>query len=202
VNPLLRRRLLRTGALGAFAVGASSAFVLWEDPGREEPPEVLRLSSPVPQFSLPALRGAAVGGAPVGDVTVGDTEAAGGEGFGSGDLAGQPKPVLINFFASWCAPCAREAPVLLALRDQGVTIWGVAYKDKPDAARAFLQQHGNPYARVARDDSGSAGAEFGLLGVPESFLIDPLGIVRWHWTGGLSEDTVRRSLAPRLKAVS
>jgi DsbE subfamily thiol:disulfide oxidoreductase len=212
LNPLLRRRLLRTGALGAFAVGASSAFVLWEHLGREEPPEVLRLSGPVPQFSLPALRGAPmrdattgdapVGDATMGDATMGDTKMAGGEGFGSSDLARQPRPVLINFFASWCGPCAREAPVLLALRDQGVTIWGVAYKDKPDAARAFLQQHGNPYARVARDDSGSAGAEFGLLGVPESFLIDPLGIVRWHWTGGLSEDTVRRSLAPRLKAVS
>ena len=182
MNPLLRRRLLRTGALGAFAMSASSAFVLWENFGRSEPPEVLRLSSPVPQFSLPAL----------GD----------GEGFGSGDLARQPKPVLINFFASWCGPCAQEAPVLLALREQGLTIWGVAYKDRPDATRAFLQQHGDPYARVARDDSGAAGREFGLFGVPESFLVDPLGVVRWHWTGGLSEDTVRRSLSPRLKAVS
>jgi cytochrome c biogenesis protein CcmG/thiol:disulfide interchange protein DsbE len=106
--------------------------------------------------------------------------------------------VLLNFFASWCLPCAQEAPVLARLRQGGATIWGIAYRDKPDAAAAFLQRHGDPFARVALDDAGAAGIAFDVSGVPETYLVDPRGIVRWSWAGGLSVDIANRSLIPLL----
>ncbi len=89
-------------------------------------------------------------------------------------------------------PCVEEAPTLAALKQQGVPIWGIAYKDKPDATAGFLDQHGDPYVRVARDEPGTVGIDFGLYGVPESYLVDASGIVRWRWAGGLS----RRHRAP------
>ncbi len=80
--------------------------------------------------------------------------------------------MLLNFFASWCLPCVQEAPVLMALKQRGLPIWGVAYKDKPEPAAAFLQQNGNPYQRVAVDQPGRAAIDFGLYGVPETYLVD------------------------------
>ena len=100
------------------------------------------------------------------------------------------KPVLVNFFASWCIPCVQEAPVLMGLKQQGVPIWGIAYKDTAEAAAGFLVRHGDPYARLARDEPGRVAIDFGLYGVPETYLIDRAGIVRWRWAGGLSDDVV------------
>lgn len=88
-----------------------------------------------------------------------------------------------------------------ALKQQGVLVWGIAYKDSVEATGEFLRNGGDPYARVARDEAGTAGSEFGLYGVPETFLIDRSGTVRWYWAGGLSDDVVRRSLAPLLQSV-
>lgn len=122
-------------------------------------------------------------------------------GFSSADVIAAGRPVLLNFFASWCIPCAEEAPVMRALKQQGVLVWGIAYKDSVEATGEFLRNGGDPYARVARDEAGTAGSEFGLYGVPETFLIDRSGTVRWYWAGGLSDDVVRRSLAPLLQSV-
>ena len=110
-------------------------------------------------------------------------------------------PVLINFFASWCIPCVQEAPVLMALKQQGTPIWGIAYKDKTDATTEFLQQNGDPYTRIARDEPGSVAIDFGVYGVPETYLVDKSGVVRWRWAGGMSEDVVRESLAPLLRSL-
>jgi cytochrome c biogenesis protein CcmG/thiol:disulfide interchange protein DsbE len=111
-------------------------------------------------------------------------------------------PFVINFFASWCIPCVQEAPVLMALKRQGTSIWGIAYKDKTEATGVFLQQNGDPYARIARDEPGNTAIDFGLYGVPESYVIDKSGTVRWRWAGGLSEDILRQSLGPLLQSLA
>ena len=80
-------------------------------------------------------------------------------------------PTLVNFFASWCGPCAEEAPTLAALRRQGVRIVGVAWKDDPAKARAFLARHGDPYQAVFVDSDGRTGIDFGVTGVPETYLV-------------------------------
>lgn len=102
--------------------------------------------------------------------------------------AGEGRPVLVNFFASWCLPCAQEAPALAALRAQGVRIVGVAYKDDPVETRRFLQVRGDPFAAVALDPDGRAGIEYGVSGFPESFLVDASGRITAKYVGALSPD--------------
>ena len=126
----------------------------------------------------------------------------GGEGFGSADLAGQDRPILVNFFASWCVPCIVEAPSLLALAKEKVPIWGVAYKDKPDATRAFLGRNGDPYARIARDEPGRVAIEWGVYGVPETYLIDRNGVVRWRQAGPVTAEVLEEQLRPMLRSVA
>lgn len=87
-------------------------------------------------------------------------------------------PALVNFYASWCAPCAIEAPALMALKAEGVRIIGVAYKDDPAAAQAFLKRLGDPYSATVQDADGGAGIDFGLTGVPETYAIDARGVIR------------------------
>lgn len=85
------------------------------------------------------------------------------------------RPVIVNFWASWCTPCLAEHPVLMQLKDQGVEIVGVVYKDKAEPAERWLAGKGDPYSAVAMDPEGEAGLAFGIAGVPESFLIDASG---------------------------
>ena len=122
-------------------------------------------------------------------------------GLNNHDLA-TGKPLLVNFFASWCVPCVEEHPVLMDLRQQGTPVWGIAYKDKPAATDQFIAQHGDPYQRLARDETGRASIEWGTTGVPESFLVDGEGIVRWHLAQPLSPETVDRELMPLWRKVS
>lgn len=97
-------------------------------------------------------------------------------------------PVLVNFYASWCAPCELEAPALMRLRAQGVTILGVGYKDAPENNRAFLGRVGDPFALRVLDRDGRAGLEFGVTGVPESYLVDASGVITAKFTGELTPD--------------
>lgn len=110
-------------------------------------------------------------------------------------------PVLVNFFASWCAPCEVEAPALMKLKSEGVRIVGVAYEDVPprgsqDATRAFLTRLGDPYARRLVDGNGRAGIEFGVTGVPETYLVSGQGVVLDKHTGPL-EASDAEALATR-----
>lgn len=106
-------------------------------------------------------------------------------------------PYLINVFASWCAPCELEAPVLVALRERGVRIVGVAYKDAPEKTRAFLDRTGDPYARILVDREGRAGVELGVSGVPETYLVDASGRIVDKIAAPLTEADAA-SLASRL----
>jgi len=105
-------------------------------------------------------------------------------------------PVLVNFFASWCAPCEVEAPQLNALQARGVRIVGVAYKDSPEKTEAFLARLGDPYAERLTDADGRAGVEFGVTGVPETYLVGRDGVILDKHTGPLEaadvEDLARR----------
>ncbi len=97
------------------------------------------------------------------------------------------KVKLVNFWASWCAPCRAEHPNLSKLQAEGVTIYGVNYKDKPDAALGFLNDLGNPYAAIGADESGRMGIDWGIYGVPETFIIDGEGKVVTRFPGPITE---------------
>jgi cytochrome c biogenesis protein CcmG/thiol:disulfide interchange protein DsbE len=94
-------------------------------------------------------------------------------------------PVIVNFFASWCAPCEVEAPQLNALSAQNVRIVGVAYKDTPGKTQAFLARLGDPYVQRLSDPDGRAGVEFGVTGVPETYLVGRDGVILSKHTGPL-----------------
>ena len=102
---------------------------------------------------------------------------------------------LINFFASWCVPCVAENGALVALKASVVKITGVAYKDKPAAIRAFLDRMGDPFDVVLMDEDGSAGVEFGVSGVPETFLVDEHGRILAKHSGQLTLETADRLLS-------
>ncbi len=138
------------------------------------------VGKPLPDFSLPGQSPAQFG-------------------FSSDDVRKQNGPVLINFFASWCVPCVLEHDELMKLAAGNTQIWGVAYKDTTAKAEAFIEEHGNPYARLAADRTGRTAIDFGLYGVPESYLIDRQGIVRWRWAGPITKGIAADTLAPLLK---
>jgi cytochrome c biogenesis protein CcmG/thiol:disulfide interchange protein DsbE len=124
------------------------------------------------------------------------------DGFGSLDLASGGAPVVVNFWASWCPPCVEEHPVLMNLKQQGIKVWGIAYKDSADNSKRFLDRHGNPFARIALDDPGRVAIDWGVTGVPESFIVDGEGVVRWHMAGPLTEKMVQEQLLPALRAIA
>ena len=101
---------------------------------------------------------------------------------------GQPR--LLNIWASWCLPCIAEAPHLEALKEQGAEIVGVAIRDRPEDVARFLAQHGNPYVRIGRDDLSEVQLAIGSSGVPETFVIDGKGVIRYQHIGDIRESDV------------
>ena len=83
--------------------------------------------------------------------------------------------MLVNVFASWCVPCRAEHPLLMALAERGVTIYGINYKDPPEQASAWLDELGDPFARIGADRDGRVGIDWGVYGVPETFVVDGAG---------------------------
>ncbi|MGY8974247.1 MAG: DsbE family thiol:disulfide interchange protein [Sphingomonadales bacterium] len=101
---------------------------------------------------------------------------------------GQPR--LLNIWASWCLPCIAEAPHLESLERQGVEIVGVAIRDRPEDIARFLAQHGNPYSRIGRDDLSEVQLAIGSSGVPETFVIDGEGVIRYQHIGDVRASDV------------
>lgn len=106
--------------------------------------------------------------------------------------------VLVNFWASWCGPCRAEHPLLEEMAQDGVTIHGVNYKDTPANALGFLDELGDPYAAIGADPSGRTGLDWGLYGVPETFVLDGDGRVLLRHAGPLTRDLVETKIAPAL----
>ncbi|MEJ5988474.1 DsbE family thiol:disulfide interchange protein [Ramlibacter sp. PS3R-8] len=109
---------------------------------------------------------------------------------------------VLNVWASWCAPCREELPVLAEFsRKDGVALYGLNYKDQDDAARTWLQRHGNPYLASASDSDGRIGIDYGVYGVPETFVIDQTGLVRFRHAGPLTADIWRSQLMPVVRSL-
>jgi cytochrome c biogenesis protein CcmG/thiol:disulfide interchange protein DsbE len=120
------------------------------------------------------------------------------QGFGPSNLKGHV--TVVNVFASWCAPCREEAPLLSTLANmQGVALYGLVYKDTPEKARAFLADVGNPFSRIGLDRSGEAGIEWGVYGVPETFVVDADGIIRLRYAGPLTPDVLSARILPAIE---
>jgi cytochrome c biogenesis protein CcmG, thiol:disulfide interchange protein DsbE len=113
------------------------------------------------------------------------------------------KPVVINFFASWCVPCRQEHPLLMQLAKRGdVRLYGIAYKDKPADSNRLLSQFGDPYTVVGVDADGRTGLDFGVYGVPETYVIDASGHIRKRFVGPLTETAVKQELLPLLRQLA
>lgn len=111
-----------------------------------------------------------------------------------------PGVKLVNFWASWCAPCRAEHPTLEALAAGGLPVIGINYKDQPEQAMAFLDELGNPFARIGADAGGRTGLDWGIYGVPETFVIDGAGRVVFRFPGPLTSDGVEKRLKPAIAA--
>lgn len=120
-------------------------------------------------------------------------------GFSSADLAGNGV-VVVNVFASWCVPCRAEHPFLMALADEPVEIYGLNYDDPAENARAFLAELGNPYGRIGADRDRRVGIEWGVYGVPETFVVDNEGIIRFKHVGPLDQQSYENVLLPAIEA--
>jgi len=111
----------------------------------------------------------------------------------------QGKLTLLNVFASWCVACLAEHPTLMKLKKQGqVEIYGLNYKDKPDAAAKWLGRHGNPYTRTGMDHKGRVGIDFGVYGVPETFIMGPDGTILDKIIGPITEKDMETRILPRI----
>jgi cytochrome c biogenesis protein CcmG/thiol:disulfide interchange protein DsbE len=169
----MRRLLYLIPVLVFGAVGIGLAVGLTRDPGTL--PSAL-LDQPVPAFQLPALDG--------------------GDGLSSEDLKGRVS--LVNVFASWCVPCRVEHPVLMRLAEEGVPIFGINYKDPPDQAKAWLAELGDPFEKIGADRNGRVGIEWGVYGVPETFVVDAEGRIRHRHVGPIQARDLERTLLPIL----
>jgi cytochrome c biogenesis protein CcmG/thiol:disulfide interchange protein DsbE len=177
-----RRRMLMLAPLGLAVAGGGAFLAMLRglstgsfDPRGVPSPIV---GQPVPEFTLASQ--------------------VPGQGFSSTDLRNAGHVVMINFFASWCVPCALEHPALMGLKQTGLPIWAIAYKDAADKAAGFISRNGDPYARIGRDDTGRVSIDWGLSGVPESFLVDRAGVVQWHYAGPLTPEVIGQQLRPAL----
>ena len=139
--------------LPLIGVAVVAAFALWALTSGRDPSDIpsALIGQPVPTFDLPPVAGTASPGLSTADL--------------AGDLA------VVNVFASWCVPCRAEHATLTRIAEaEGLTLMGLNYKDEPEAAAAWLGELGNPYAAIGSDVSGRAGIEWGITGVPETFI--------------------------------
>jgi len=158
--------LIPLAALAALAI-VFAGWSLRRDP--EVKPDAL-VGQPIPETVLPMLEGGRASERTLDLKT-----------------AGVGRPMLVNVFASWCAPCRAEHPQLMALKRRGVKVVGVAYKDDPAKSQAFLAELGDPYDIILVDREGRAGLDLGISGVPETFAVNAKGKVVAKFAGPLTE---------------
>lgn len=115
-------------------------------------------------------------------------------GLASEDLA-KGTPHLVNIFASWCVPCAAEAPQLRAIADAGVPVVGIAIRDRPEAVADFLQRYGNPFRQIGADGTSQVQMALGSSGVPETFVVDGKGMIRRQVIGPINPQDVAGMIA-------
>jgi cytochrome c biogenesis protein CcmG/thiol:disulfide interchange protein DsbE len=121
-------------------------------------------------------------------------------GLSDGNLAAGGEPRLLNIFASWCLPCIAEAPVLEGLARQGVAIDAIAIRDRPEDVAAFLKRNGNPYQRIGSDMESRVQLALGSSGVPETFVVDGKGVIRYQHVGDIRPEHVAGILEQLRKA--
>ena len=169
-----RRRLLSYLPLAVFALMAVFLGIGLTMNPRDIPSPLI--GKPVPNFSLPPVKGRSLG-------------------LASADLKKQVS--LVNVFASWCVACREEHPVLLDLARKGVVpIHGLNYKDKPNDAQAWLDELGDPYTRTGADIDGRAAIDWGVYGVPETFVVDRNGIIAYKQIGPITPEALREKILP------
>jgi cytochrome c biogenesis protein CcmG/thiol:disulfide interchange protein DsbE len=140
------------------------------------------IGKPVPSFTLPAVEG--LSGMP---------------GFSDADLR-QGHVTLVNVFASWCVPCHQEHELLIKLAGQGVQLFGLAYKDDPANITKFLGGSGNPYTKVGADRSGRVAIDWGVYGVPETFIVKGDGTIATKLVGPMDEQSLSKVVLPQIEA--
>jgi cytochrome c biogenesis protein CcmG/thiol:disulfide interchange protein DsbE len=182
MSPLRRRLTFGIPLAAVVAAGTGFYTILRRMQNNDYDPHALPsplVGKRLPAFSLPGLNGT--------------------PGFANTDLLAPPRPMLVNWFASWCVPCLEEAQMLDRLSKTGLQIWGITYQDQEHNTATFLNTNGNPYARIAVDLSGLTAINWGVYGVPETYFIDKTGIVRWRYAGALTDDVVANTLNPMLR---
>jgi cytochrome c biogenesis protein CcmG, thiol:disulfide interchange protein DsbE len=171
--------LVIVGMLGLlFAVGLHTG-----DPSRL--PSAL-IGKPAPQFTLPAVDGVAKGGNAV-------------PGFSTADLAGG-EPTVVTVWASWCPPCVQEQPTLVEFKARNkVRLYGINYKDEPASAARFLNRLGNPFDAIGADRSGRVGIDWGVYGVPETYVVDGRGQIIHKLVGPVNADALKQQILPAIE---
>jgi cytochrome c biogenesis protein CcmG/thiol:disulfide interchange protein DsbE len=145
----------------------------------------------------PSILPSALIGKPVPDFALEPVTGLNVPGLSSAGLK-QGQVTVVNVFASWCVPCHQEHATLLLLPGMGVNLVGIAYKDQAENTRRFLGQDGNPYAAVGADISGRTGIDFGVTGVPETYVVRGDGVISAKIVGPLNEQIVRDTLLPAI----
>jgi cytochrome c biogenesis protein CcmG/thiol:disulfide interchange protein DsbE len=165
------------------ALVAVFAFALQTGDPSKLPSALIGKRAPATQFA--AVEGLLEGGRPV-------------PGFSSAELAnGQPS--VVNFWASWCIPCAEEQPLLVELQKRtGVALYGVNYKDDAASARRFLGRYGNPFKAVGTDGTGRAAIEWGVYGMPETYVLNGRGEIVFKHVGPISPESMQTRLMPAI----
>ena len=183
-TPPKRRSIMMALPLVLFA---SLAALFWFRLGNGDPSRIpsALLGRPAPATVLPPVEGLVNNGAAV-------------PGLDPGAFKG--KVSVVNVFASWCVPCHDEAPLLTAMaRDTRFQVVGINYKDAPDNARRFLGRYGNPFSIVGADGNGRAGIEWGVYGVPESFIVGRDGKIAYKLVGPVTPENIETVLKPEIE---
>ncbi|MBN9362166.1 MAG: thiol:disulfide interchange protein [Devosia sp. 66-14] len=174
----LKRVLLAVLPL-VLLVGLVAVFAL----NMDRDPSLVRsvlINKPAPSFTLPAVAGTGV------------------EGFDTASLKGEV--TVVNVFASWCIPCREEHPLLERLKaETGVRIFGINQKDAPENAVAFLTELGNPYQRIGGDTDNRVSIDWGVYGVPETFVVNAAGVITFKHVGPISPQSLEKELIPAIE---